>query len=44
MSTFLEREGCETIGFEKSMWQVAIEGRRIQLGAHIDDLVIACAH
>ena len=42
MSAFLEREGCETVGFEKSMWRVVIDGHRILLGAHIDDFVIAC--
>jgi hypothetical protein len=44
MSAFLEREGCETVGFEKSMWRVVIDGHRILLGAHIDDFVIACAN
>ena len=44
MSAFLQREGCETVGFEKSMWQVVIDGHRILLGAHIDDFDIACAN
>ena len=46
MSAFLEREGCETVGFEKSMcqWRVVIDGHQILLGAHIDDFVIACAN
>ena len=44
MSAFLEREGCKTVGFEKSMWRVVIEGHQILLGAHIDDFVIACAN
>jgi len=44
MSAFLEREGCETVGFEKSMWRVVIDDHRILLGAHIDDFVIACAN
>jgi len=44
MSAFLEREVCETVGFEKSMWRVVIDGHRILLGAHIDDFVIACAN
>ena len=44
MSAFLEREGCETVGFEKSMWRVVIDGHLILLGAHINDFVIACAN
>jgi len=44
MRAFLEREGYETLGFEKSMWRVVIDGHRILLGAHIDDFVIACAN
>jgi len=44
MSAFLEKEGYETVGFEKSMWRVVIDGHRILLGAHIDDFVIACAN
>jgi len=43
MSALLEREGCETMGFEKSIWRVVIDGHRILLGSHIDDFVIACA-
>jgi len=42
MSAFLVREGCVTVGFEKSMWTVTIDGARILLGAHIDDFVIVC--
>jgi len=44
MSAFLAKEGCATVGFEKSMWTVTIDGARILLGAHIDDFVIACAN
>ena len=44
MSTFLQRESCETVGFEGSRWRVAIDGHRILLDAHIDDIVIACAN
>jgi len=44
MSAFLAREGCATVGFEKSMWTVTIDGACILLGAHIDDFVIVCAH
>jgi len=44
MSAFLERKVCETVGFEKSMWRVVIDGHRILLDAHIDDFVIACAN
>jgi len=44
MSTCLERKGCETVGLEKSMWRVVIDGHRILLGVHIDDFVIACAN
>ena len=42
MSAFIhfERKGCETVGFEKSMWKVTIDGYRILLGAHIDDFVL----
>ena len=43
MSAFLVKEGCSTVGFEKSMWTVTIDGARILLGVHIDDFVIACA-
>ena len=41
MSAFVEREGCEPVGFEKSMWRVVIDGHRIPLGAHINDFIIA---
>jgi len=44
MSTFLAKEGCATVGFEKSMWTVTILGAHILLSAHIDDFVIACAN
>jgi len=46
MSAFLAKEGCVTMGFEKSMWTVTtwIDGARILLRAHIDDFVIACAN
>jgi len=44
MSVFLAKEGRATVGFEKSMWTVTIDGARILLGAHIDDFVIACAN
>jgi len=44
MSAFLKREGCETVGFENSMWKVTIDGHRILLGAHIDDFVSACTN
>jgi hypothetical protein len=44
MSAFLDKEGYATVGFEKSMWRVVIDGHRILLGAHIDDFVIACAN
>jgi len=44
MSAFVEREGCETVGFQKSMWQTVIDGHGIPLGAHIDDFAIACAN
>ena len=43
MSAFLAKEGCATVGFEKSMWTVMIEGARILLEAHID-FVITCAN
>ena len=44
MGAFLQQEGCETVGFEKSMWHVVIDGHHILLGAHIYDYVIACAN
>jgi len=44
MSAFLAKEGCATLGFEKSMWTVTIDYARILLGAHIDDFVIACTN
>jgi len=44
MSALLAKEGCATVGFEKSMWTVTIDGARILLGAHIDDYVIAFAN
>ena len=44
MRAFLAKEGCATLGFEKSMWTVTIDSARILLGAHIDDFVIACAN
>jgi len=44
MSAFFAKEGCTTVGFEKSMWTVMIEGARILLRAHIDDFVIACTN
>jgi len=44
MSAFLAKEGCATVGFEKSMWTVTIDGACILLGSHIDDFVIASAN
>jgi len=44
MSAFLQHEGCESVGFEKSTWKVTIEGHRILLGAHVDDFVLACTN
>jgi len=44
MSAVLAKERCATLGFEKSMWTVTIDGACILLGAHIDDFVIACAN
>jgi len=44
LSAFLNREGCETLSFEKSIWRAVINRHRILLGAHIDDFVIACAN
>jgi len=44
MSGFLAKEGCATVGFEKSMWTVMIDGARILLEAHIDDFMITCAN
>jgi len=40
MSAFLPKEGCETVGFEKSMWTVTVDCARILLGAHIHNFVI----
>jgi len=44
MNAFLQREGCKTVGFEKSTWKVTIDGHRILLCAHIDDFVLACTN
>jgi len=44
MSAFLAKKGFATVGFEKSMWTVRIDGARILLGAHIIDVVITCAN
>jgi len=44
MSAFLAKEGCATVGFEKSMWTFTIDCARILLGVHIDNFVIACAN
>ena len=43
-SAFLAKEMCSTVGFERSMWTVTIDGARILLGANIDDFVITCAN
>jgi len=43
-AAFLAKERCTTVGFDKIMWTVTIDGARILLGAHIDDFVIACAN
>jgi len=43
MSAFLAKEGCTTVGFQKSMWTVMIEGAHILLEAHVD-FVITCAN
>jgi len=32
------------VGFEKSMWQVIIDGHQIVLSAHINDFIIACTN
>jgi len=42
---FLQHEGCEKVGFEKSIWKVTvtIDGHHILLGVHIDEFVIAVA-
>jgi len=44
MSAFLAKARCATVGFEKSMWTVTMDGARILLGAHIDNFVIAHAN
>ena len=45
MSAFLAKEGCATVGFEKSMWTVTgTDSACFLLGAHIDDFFIACAN
>ena len=44
MNAFLQRKGCETVVFEKSMWKVTIDGHRILLGAQIDNFVLACTN
>ena len=40
-SAFLAREGCTTVGFERSMWTMEKDGHRILLAAHIDDFIMA---
>jgi len=42
MNAFLQREGYKTVGFEKSMRKVTIDGHHVLLCAHIDDFVLAC--
>jgi len=44
MGAFLKREGCKTVGFEKSMWRVVIDSHQILLGVHINDFVFFCAN
>jgi len=44
MSAFLGKKGCETVGFEKSMWRIVIDSHQILLDVHINDFVIACAN
>ena len=43
MSAFLQREGCITAGFEKSMWTSDLNGHRILFAAHTEDFVLDCA-
>ena len=44
MRAFLRREGCETVGFQNSMWRVVIDGHLILLGVNIDDFETARAN
>jgi len=44
MSAFLAKEGCATVGFEKSTWTVTIDGARNLFGPHINGFAIACAN
>ena len=44
MGAFLAKEGCATVGFEKSMWTATIDSARILLRAHIVNFAIACAN
>jgi len=41
MSAFLAKEVCATVGFEKSMYTITIDGACTLLGVHIDDFVTA---
>jgi hypothetical protein len=43
MSAYLKSQGCNLVGFERSMWTVVKEGHVILITAHIDDFIIACA-
>jgi len=42
MSNFLAKEGCTRWNL-KDMWTVTIDGLNV-LGAHFDEVVIACAN
>ena len=43
MSAYLKRSGCKTVGFERSMWTLNVDGHQILIAAHIDDFILACA-
>ena len=43
MSAYLQRAGCTTVGFERSMWTAKLNGHQILIAAHIDDFILACA-
>ena len=43
-SAFLAREGCMTVGFERSMWTMEKDGHHIILAAHIDDFILASSN
>ena len=40
MSRFMKSQGFVTVGFEKSLWYKEEQGRRLLVGAHVDDFAL----